>query len=168
MKRTALILLLLACLLPAFGQWHIDEDFEGITTLPAGWTIHDDGDGMTWRNIHDPSHAHSGSRVAFVDNYLPNQNADWLITPQVNVNAGDSLVFWTRSWISTENLKVFVSTTGTAIGNFTTQILNLQELGTTYQQFSHNLSAYAGQSIYIGFFWECENYGILVDDVRVG
>ena len=93
MKRTAFILLLLACLLPAFGQWHIDEDFEGITTLPAGWTIHDDGDGMTWRNIYDPDHAHSGSRVAFVDNYLPNQNADWLITPQVNVNAGDSLVF---------------------------------------------------------------------------
>jgi len=168
MKRTAFILLLLACLLPAFGQWHIDEDFEGITTLPAGWTIHDDGDGMTWRNIYDPDHAHSGSRVAFVDNYLPNQNADWLITPQVNVNAGDSLVFWTRSWISSENLKVFVSTTGTAIGNFSTQILNLQELGTTYQQFSHNLSAYAGQSIYIGFFWECEEYGILVDDVRVG
>ena len=46
MKRTAFILLLLACLLPAFGQWHIDEDFEGITTLPAGWTIHDDGVGQ--------------------------------------------------------------------------------------------------------------------------
>lgn len=168
MKRIYLFLLLLACLAPVFGQWHIDENFEGITTLPAGWTYHDDGDGMAWRNLNNATHAHSGTRAAFCENYFPNQNADWLITPQLNISAGDSLEFWTRSWTSTENLSVFISTTGMAPGNFSTQILNLPNLGTAYQFFTQDLSAYAGQFIYIGFFWQCTNYGILVDDVRIG
>lgn len=168
MKKTYLTLLLLACLLPVFGQWQIDEDFEGITTLPAGWTYIDDGDNMTWRNLNNASHAHSGTRAAFCDNYFPNQNADWLITPQLAASAGDSLQFWTRSWVGTENQAIYVSTTGTAAANFSTQLLNLQDLGTTYQYFAADLSAFAGQQIYLGFYWECENYGILVDDVRVG
>ncbi len=163
-----LTLLLLACLLPVFGQWQVDEDFEDITSLPAGWTYIDDGDNMTWRNLSNASHAHSGTRAAFCDNYFPNQNADWLITPQLLASAGDSLQFWTRSWVGTENLAVFVSTTGTAAANFNTQLLNLQNLSAAYQHFSADLSAFAGQQVYLGFYWECENYGILVDDVRVG
>ena len=78
------------------GQWHIDENFDNITTLPAGWTIHDDGDGMVWRNLNNATHAHSGTEQ-LCDNYLPNQNADWLITPQLNIAEGDSLIFYTRS-----------------------------------------------------------------------
>lgn len=155
-------------MLPLFGVWHIDEDFDDISTLPQGWTTIDDGDGNIWRNLNNASHAHSGTRAAFCDNYLPNQNADWLITPQVTISAGDTLKFYTRSWVSTEPLQVKVSTTGTAPGNFTNLMLNLQNIGTAYQLASCNLSAFAGQNIYIGFYWECENYGILVDDVKVG
>ena len=58
MRRIALtaILTLLATLLLA--QWHIDEDFEQSTTLPDGWSVIDDGDGMTWRNLsHDNAHS---------------------------------------------------------------------------------------------------------------
>ena len=168
MKKLLLLAALLTALLPVFGQWHIDEDFEGITTLPDGWTFHDDGDGMTWRNIYNDSHAHSGTRVAFCDNYFPNQNSDWLITPQITVAAGDSLIFWTRSWISTEPLKVFVSTTGTAVGNFNILLADISEIGTSYQEVRLSLAPWTGQAIYIGFLWECENYGILIDDVRAG
>jgi hypothetical protein len=168
MKKTFLLSLLILCTAFAFGQWQIDEDFEGITTLPTGWTVYDDGDGMTWRNLEEASHAHSGTRFAFADNYFPNQNCDWMITPQLAITSGDSLLFYTRAWYGTENLKVYVSTTGNAISNFSTQILNLQNLGTTFQYASYNLSAYAGQNIYIGFKWECETYGIVVDDVKIG
>ncbi len=150
------------------AQWHIDENFDSLTGLPAGWTTYDDGDGMSWRNLNNASHAYSGTRAAFCDNYFPNQNADWLITPQLTIANGDSLKFYTRSWISTENLKVYVSTTGTAISNFGTLIVNLQNIGTTYQLASCNLSAYAGQNIYIGFLWNCVNYGILIDDIKIG
>ncbi len=168
MKHLIILLPLLLCLVPVFGQWHVDENFDNITTLPQGWTTHDDGDGMIWRNLNNATHAHSGTHAAFCDNYFPNQNVDWLITPQLSIVAGDSLKFYTRSWISTENLKVFVSTTGNAVNNFSTQILNLQNIGTTYQLAACNLSAYAGQNIYIGFLWNCVNYGILVDDVKIG
>ncbi|MGB3939781.1 MAG: choice-of-anchor J domain-containing protein, partial [Candidatus Cloacimonas acidaminovorans] len=168
MKKSFLLCLLICCSAFAFGQWHIDEDFEGITTLPAGWITYDDGDGMTWRNLENASHAHSGTRFAFADNYFPNQNCDWLITPQLHIANGDSLKFYTRAWFDTENLQVYVSTTGNAISNFNTQILNLQGLGTTFQYASYNLSAYAGQNIYIGFKWQCVTYGIIVDDVKIG
>jgi hypothetical protein len=120
------------------------------------------------RNLNNATHAHSGTRAAFCDNYLPNQNADWLITPQLNIAEGDSLIFYTRSWISTEQLKVYISTTGTAINNFTTQLVHLQNIGTTYQRVSLNLSNWANQMIYIGFLWNCINYGILIDDVQIG
>lgn len=167
-KHLAFIIALLSIFTICLGQWHIDENFDNITTLPAGWTIHDDGDGMVWRNLNNATHAHSGTRAAFCDNYLPNQNADWLITPQLNIAEGDSLIFYTRSWISTEQLKVYVSTTGTAINNFTTQLVHLQNIGTTYQRVSLNLSNWANQMIYIGFLWNCINYGILIDDVQIG
>ncbi|MDD4224511.1 MAG: choice-of-anchor J domain-containing protein [Candidatus Cloacimonetes bacterium] len=168
MKRAYLIMLLLACLLPVFGQWQIDEDFEGISTLPPGWSFHDDGDGLSWRNLDNASHAHSGSRAAFCDNYFPNQNSDWLITPQIQVTAGDSLMFWTRSWISTEPLQVWVSTSGTAIGNFSTLLGDFAAIGTAYQEIRLSLAPWTGQAIYLGFLWECENYGILIDDLKVG
>lgn len=168
MKQITLLLLVLLCALPLAAQWHVDEGFEGGTNLPAGWSYHDDGDGNAWSVIHRPDYSHSGDKVAFCENFMPHQNADWLITPQVTIAAGDSLIFYTRSWYSTENLKVYVSTTGTAVSNFTQQILNLQNIGNSYQQVSYNLSSYAGQSIYIGFLWNCENYGILIDDVKIG
>lgn len=168
MKRFIIISLFLLIATLSFGQWAVNENFDALTTLPAGWTTHDDGDGMIWRNLNNASHAHSGTRAAFCDNYLPNQNADWLITPLINVTAGDSLHFWTRSWVSTEQLKVYVSITGNAINQFTTQIANLTGIGTTYQEVNLNLSAYAGMPIFIGFLWNCENYGILIDDVRIG
>lgn len=168
MKSYLLFALLLIGTLPLFGVWLIDENFDTITTLPQGWTIHDDGDGNLWRNLNNASHAHSGTRAAFCDNYLPNQNADWLITPQLSIATGDSLKFYTRSWVSTENLQVKISTSGTAPANFSNLMLNLQNIGSAYQEASCNLSAFAGQNIYIGFYWECDNYGILVDDVKVG
>ena len=169
MKHITSLLMALLCIMPVFAQWHVDEGFEGgLGNLPTGWSYHDDGDGMHWRVINNVGYPHSGANAAFCDNYMPHQNADWLITPQVTIAAGDSLIFFTRSWFSTEDLKVYVSTTGTAIANFNQQILNLQDIGNAYQRVTYDLSSYAVQSIYIGFLWNCENYGILIDDVKIG
>jgi len=160
-----IIILLFSSIL--MGQWHIEEGFEGISTLPAGWTIFDDGDGMTWRNLSH-ANAHSGNRAAFVDNYLPNQNADWLVTPQFTVSPGDSLIFFTRAWVSTEDLKVFVSTGAPTPSALTQQLVHLSNIGTQYQQVRLSLNPWAGQSVYLGFFWQCDTYGILVDDIKIG
>lgn len=164
--RIIAILLFLMCTSLLLAQWHIDEGFEDSPNLPAGWTTHDDGDGSIWRVI--TNNPHSGIRAAFVDNYLPNQNHDWLVTPQITVNAGDYLEFYTRAWYGTENLKVYVSTSGTQINNFNTMLLHMQNLNTTYQMGTVSLDSYAGQNIYLAFYWECDTYGILIDDVKVG
>lgn len=54
------------------------------------------------------------------------------------------------------------------MSNFTQLLLNQQNIGVTYQEIRKSLSAYIGQAIYIGFSWECSNYEILVDDVKIG
>ena len=166
MKTRILTIFLLVCAGLLLAQWHIEEGFEGSPNLPAGWTTHDDGDGSIWRVI--ANNPHSGSQAAFVDNYLPNQNHDWLVLPQITVNAGDYLEFYTRAWYGTENLKVYVSTSGTQINNFNTMLLHMQNLNTTYQMGTVSLDSYAGQNIYLAFYWECDTYGILIDDVKVG
>lgn len=166
MKKNIITILLVLCSALLLAQWHIDEGFEESTDLPAGWTTHDDGDGSIWRV--STSNAHSGSHAAFVDNYLPNQNQDWLVTPQISVNAGDYLEFYTRSWYGTEALKVYVSTSGNNVSNFNTMLLHMEGLNSTYEMGTVSLDSYADQNIYLGFYWECDTYGILLDDVKVG
>lgn len=167
MKRFSLIFALLMLAGLVYGQWHTDEDFEGITTLPAGWVVFDDGDGMAWR-ILNHANAHSGTRAAFVDNYFPNQNADWMVTPLINVSPGDSLIFYTRAWVSTENLQIFVSNSTPNPAGLNQLLADIEDIGTQYRRVSLSLDAWAGQGIYIGFYWECDTYGILVDDVKIG
>ena len=167
MKKTILLVLLLSLSVFAFAQWQINEGFES-SSLPTGWQTHDEGDAMTWLCLNNPSHAHSGSYAAFCDDYLPHQNSDWLITPALNITQGDSLFFYTRSWVSDENLKVYLSTNGTNTSNFTHLLSNIQNISTNYQRVALSLNDYVGQSVYIGFFWQCSNYGILVDDVKIG
>jgi len=168
MKRIILVSLLLLALSALNAVWQINEDFEA-GTIPTGWSVIDqDGDGNAWHVIQNQTHAHSGTKAAFVDNYMPHQNHDWLITPAIHVQNGDSLFFYTRAWISTENLKVKISTTGTAVSNFSTTLLTQNDIGVDYTQFKKSLSAYNGLTIYIAFFWECDNYGMLIDDVQIG
>ncbi len=168
MKQLIIIITALLITLSLNALWHIDEGFES-STIPAGWTVYDqDNDGNAWYPINQPTHAHSGDRAAFCHNFFPNQNNDWLITPQISVQAGDSLSFYTRAWFGTENLYVKVSTTGNAINNFSTTLSYIQNLNTTYQYRRIDLSAYAGQNIYLAFHWQCDTYGILVDDVKIG
>nr|MDK2851178.1 hypothetical protein [Candidatus Cloacimonadota bacterium] len=168
MKTTLSTIFLLMCAVLLFGQWHIEEGFEGSSTLPDGWIYYDDGDGMTWRVLENSNYAHSGTHIAFADNYHPNQNEDWLITPQVSINSGDNLEFYTRAWYGTESIKVYVSTTGNQIDDFNTLLHHEIDFGSTYQQVSVPLDSYVGMNIYVGFLWECDTYGVILDDVRLG
>lgn len=168
MKKITICIFLFSLAVLCQAQWLLNEGFED-ANLPAGWTVHDtDGDGRAWHPLNNSSHAHSGNYAAFCEDYLPNVNSDWLITPPLNITSGDSLYFYTRSWISTENLTVKVSTTGTANSNFTSQLAALTNIGTSYSYQQLSLGNFVGQTIYIAFFWQCTNYGILIDDVKVG
>ena len=117
--------------------------------------------------------AHSGNKMAacFASTTLPNN--DWMISPQVTIGVGNVVKFWARSYTADyglERFKVGVSTTGTAPANFT--IIS----GTTYveapvnwTEFTYDLSAYAGQQVYVGI--QCvsnDAFIFLVDDVLIG
>lgn len=100
-------------------------------------------------------------------------NNDWLISPQMPAAPGMVLSFWAKSVVSTyglERMKVGVSTTGTAPANFTfiTPAPYVQ-VPTTWTQYTYDLSAYAGQQVYLAI--NCvsnDAYTLMIDDIFVG
>ncbi|MCD4818463.1 MAG: T9SS type A sorting domain-containing protein, partial [Candidatus Cloacimonetes bacterium] len=63
---------------------------------------------------------------------------------------------------------VFLSTTGNAINDFDVTLENVIGLDASYVEFSYDLSAYAGQDIYLAIEWIQDTYAMVVDDVKVG
>ncbi len=163
----SLIAIMLLSVTLAFGQWNIDEGFEG-GIIPADWTIYDvNGDGHQWVAFENTSHAHSGDWIAAVDCY-DSDGEDWLITPQVTIQSGDSFIFFAKAWYGTENFNVKLSTTGNAIGNFNVTLESIVGVGDEYVEYSYDLSSYAGSDIYLAIEWIQDTYALVVDDVKVG
>jgi len=165
-----IVLILLAMLLTttlAFGSWHVDEGFEG-GAIPGDWTVIDeDGDGLQWVAFENAI-AHSGDWVATVEAYSSNDGIDWLITPQVTIESGDSFIFWARAWYGTEDFFVRVSIDDPVIGDFDDELDEVTGLGSSWTQYSYDLSSYAGQDIYLAIEWNVDTYCLVVDDVKVG
>ncbi len=168
MKKMMLAIVMIALLSMVYGEWEIQEDFES-GAVPTGWTvIDDDGDGNQFNVLNDEEHAHSGTHALFCQNMFPNENEDWIILPQFTVEEGDSLHFYTRSWVSSENLQVLLSTEDPEINDFDYTLLDTDEVSSTYQRYNISLEDYVDQSVYLAFYWECDTYGILIDDILVG
>lgn len=170
--QSAVILFFLISSIPmASAQWKINEGFEG-GSIPSGWTVHDaNSDGDTWVSFahSNQNYIYSGSRVAKVECTVSTGGGDdWLITPQVSVASGDVFTFYARSWRETEKMQIRVSTTGTAISNFTGQLAEVVNVGTTYTEYSYSLDSWAGQNVYLAIRWMQDSYCLLVDDVKVG
>ncbi len=96
---------------------------------------------------------------------------DWLILPQItNVQAGTEVSFWTKNqssdWL--ETFDVLISTGGNAAADFTTTVQTAITPGEQYEYFSFDLSAYAGQDIYVGIHSTTQDlYAIYFDDFKV-
>ncbi len=168
LRTSGLILLLVMVNVSgSFGQWIINESFEG-GTLPPSWNTYDvNGDNSKFRTLNKPSHAHSGNYICYVDCY-DNDGNDWLVLPQVTVQSGDVFNFFARAWYGTENMQVKLSTTSNSMSNFTVTLGDVTGLGSTYQEFNYDLSSWAGQSIYLAIKWTQDTYAIIVDDIKVG
>lgn len=100
---------------------------------------------------------------------------NWLITPPLSVTAESDLTFWVAAqdpdWAE-EHIEVWVSTTGTSVPDeFTTQIddYTCPAGSSDYVQLTDDLSAFAGQIIYIAFrHCECTDmFEVKIDDVTV-
>ena len=170
MKRRKVALMIAIMLLSvtmAFGQWNVDEGFEG-GVIPADWTIYDiNGDGEEWVAFENTAQAHSGDWVAAVACY-ENDGEDWLITPQVTIQAGDAFIFFIKAWYGTEDFNVKLSTSGNSIGDFDITLESVTGLGSDYVEYSYDLSSYAGSDIYLAIEWIQDTYAMVIDDVKVG
>lgn len=120
-------------------------------------------------------YAYSGDRCAASVNADMAESDDWLISPKIdNVVDGTVFKFMARSssdmW-ELEWFKVAVSVTGTNPEDFTT-ISEGDFLVAPYwnwQEFSFDLSEYAGQEIYVAIqHISVDGYILLIDDLFIG
>jgi hypothetical protein len=119
------------------------------------------------------NNAHSGSKyfACFAQKTPPNN--DWLILPKMSAVSGSVFSFWAQSYSAQyglERLKVAVSTTGTAPADFTVISEGSHlEVPTAWTEYSFDLSAYAGQEIYVAI--NCvsnDAFFVMVDDIFMG
>ncbi len=124
--------------------------------------------------------ARTGSKhmVAFASTSSPTPpavNNDWLISPQIQLGtSGNTLSFWAKSCdtnFGLERFKVGISTTGTAVGDFTiitpTPYITTPS-NATWIEYTYNLDNYQGQNVYVGI--NCvsnDQFGFAVDDFKV-
>ncbi len=170
-------LLFIGILMPFLGMAQFLQNFEGGNTIPAGWTVLNGGDIGTWVIVDFSTSptltAHSGNRSAAIG-YGSTAHADYLVTPSITVTAGvsDYLSFWARSRdpLFQEEISVMLSTTTPTAAAFTnTLIASVAPAGgASFYKYQYDLSAYVGQTVYIGFYSQTTDmFYFDLDDVEV-
>jgi hypothetical protein len=144
----------------------LNESFTGTTFPPPGWTRYNFDGGDQW--IRYTSWYHSAPACAEIYYDVPNN--DWLITPRLKVVSGDNLTFWWRTYSTSyqETLFVRVSTNPNVADTGSYSIVDLVTSTGNINWFQKvvDLSAYAGQDVYIAFWYRVNNmYGMGLDDI---
>ena len=122
----------------------------------------------------DPeSQPHSGDKycAGFNNDNAGYTNDDWLISPQLEPSDYDAVTFWAKSYSDQYNYELFevsISTTDTDPASFTV-ISPVESPGhTAWEEFSYNLDAYDGESIYIGIHMiSIDSWYLMIDDFNV-
>ncbi len=150
----------------------LNENFE--IWPPTDWGIYTLGEGDGWKSNTETSH--SGTSCAFHDwgVYSATTN-DWLVTPALTIdNNAYALNFWEYCGVGDYNLHKVVVLDGANPTTATELEVLYSEEGTLFQwiEKEFSLSAYNGQTIYIGFYYEgvpaSYNDRWRIDDVIVG
>ncbi|HET8839158.1 MAG TPA: choice-of-anchor J domain-containing protein [Flavobacteriaceae bacterium] len=131
---------------------------EGFESTPVGdvttcWSIINQGGPDAWAVSDVGANAYDGTKVMFISWDSNPGHDDYLISPQMSVISGvtDRFRFqaWGNSTFYQETFNVFVSTTGTDLTDFTLIDGPVTASQTDWVEYEYNLSAYAGQDIYI-------------------
>ncbi|MBR4135186.1 MAG: choice-of-anchor J domain-containing protein [Bacteroidales bacterium] len=163
----------------AKAQVLLQEGFEG-SDIPTGWiTIDNDGDGYEWYVLNNSQSSSGGFNVHSGEGHITSASYqsvaltpdNWLITPAVTLPATSSLSFWVAgqdaNWAA-EYYSVLLSTTGTAVSDFTVELTNGTCTGDMTEQVV-DLTPYAGQTVYIAFrhYNITDMFRINLDDVVI-
>lgn len=150
-KITLLFLLFIGSITSSFGQF--TEGFDA--GIPGTWTVINGGDANTWVQFSTAPWIIEGTSSATIT-YSATAHDDYLITPAITVAAGvnDRFTFWARSYDPDypEEFDLVISTTTPTAAAFTTVVETVapDSNNTTYTEYTYDLSAYVGQTIYIG------------------
>ena len=156
---------------PEAKEENVTEDFEN---GPGELTqIDGNGDGFGWNHmLSDELKSHSGEGGMQSYSWLPDGGAvhvdNWLVTPLAILDGTFS--FWAAAqdgdWTD-EHFAVYVSTKGnTSVDDFTQVSEEFVATGWS-QQYTVDLSSYAGQQGYIAIrhFNSYDNFALVVDDI---
>jgi len=148
------------------------ESFEGATFPPVGWASFDNGMG-TVTSFTANTTAQSGAKAAFLP-FAPGTPGaqDWLVSSTVSITpAYCNLVYWERRTTigTSSSYSVLVSTSSQTATSTFTSVTTYTMLTTTYVRRVVNLSAYIGQTVYIGWCHtspgSSSNYGWYIDNI---
>ncbi len=150
------------------------EGFEGTAFPPVDWVaIHETGT-VSWERRTYSGDSPIGTASAAVSYGTSAGNSNWLITPQMNPIVGQNFSFKIKTSTYYSGTKVYIklSTTDNLVASFDTTLLTLenrQQITRSWQEYSVDLSAWAGSSIYVAFHVEDhDGMRILIDEVNGG
>ena len=155
----------------------LTEGFEGTEFPPACWKTEHVSGAVSWERYTTSTPIGTASASVNFDTGASSTNPanNWLITPKIDATTATNLKlsFWVKcaSYYANTTLNVKVSTATDAITDFSsTALLTLSnaQITTTWVQKTVDLSAYAGQRIYIGFqVLDANGLRIMLDDIYV-
>lgn len=166
MKKSLLAISALFALGSAYSQVIMSENFDAATTLPAGWMQYN-VDGLTVATnlssynfgtngwiVRANNQTGSGNMAISTSWYTPAGTAnDWLVSPSISIPAsGTTLVQFDAMGADAnflDGFKVYVSTSGNTVGDFGTPELTVAQAGASFTNYSVDLTAYAGQTVYV-------------------
>lgn len=147
----------------------INETFEGSTFPPTGWSIQRPDGGTGWDTIRldaTPVPGFNGGVVTSLDtsnkkmvycSYTTGgatSNNQYLITPQISIQANYNLSFWMRKFgNNTDTLRVKISTTTSDVASFSSTLASIgfSVSDSGWIQYTYPLQMYVGQQIYLAF-----------------
>ncbi len=116
--------------------------------------------------------AHGGNRCGMCFASTTPPNNDYLMTPAITLCSNATFSFWAKAISSsyTEKFNVLLSTTDNNPSSFTTKLSGNTAISatTTWTEYSYNLSAYSGQTVYLAI--QCvsnDAFAFMIDDIVI-
>lgn len=157
--------------LPLLASAQFVENFDASTSTPAGWTVINGGDPNTFIfGEGAPGSAFTQKNAAQINYSSSAAHDDYLVTPAIAVtaNVNDRLTFWVKNQdpAYVENFDVKLSTGAATAADLNVVLLANAPAPSTWTKMSIDLSAYVGQTVYVGFHATSTNmFRLLFDDV---
>jgi len=169
------LLLTFSLLLASFGyaQTYFSDNFDDLDI--TDWTVYDqDGDGKNWYDFNDTQQSYN-TNPALVSVGINSHPDNYIVSPVINLSTASSAQLKYKVKVlqnTTETYSVYAATTNSvaaflANGPLLTETVNSNGPIKKYYLKTIDLSAYAGQQVYIAFRHNNSNFLMFLDDVSV-